>query len=174
MVTTLNFFIKILTEIFQVSINGQNEDGEANSVTIISPHTYHWGAFGLWGECSAECGGGIKSRKRLCYTDSEELVLNSHCAGLEDAETETDWCNIQPCDETGGGCFYNEWQDLSFSETPLFQLVRDDHIGRVQLIKLNIYVPFNPSKVLSRIHNFENVRAIGYGIGPLCQFKKKT
>jgi len=48
-----------------------------------------WGDFGDWSECTAECGGGTKTRNRTCNHSDEEQCLGENSESLE--------CGTLPC-----------------------------------------------------------------------------
>ena len=53
----------------------------------------NWAGLGAWGNCTAECGGGIQTRERACQnTASAEAGVM--CLG---GNTETRKCNVQQC-----------------------------------------------------------------------------
>uniref|UniRef100_A0A3P8W5P6 Adhesion G protein-coupled receptor B1 n=1 Tax=Cynoglossus semilaevis TaxID=244447 RepID=A0A3P8W5P6_CYNSE len=54
-----------------------------------------WSVWGLWAQCSSECGGGIQIRKRNCQSPPEESYL---CEGVVE---EGRPCNSQPCSAAG-------------------------------------------------------------------------
>ena len=55
-----------------------------------------WGKFGNWTDCSATCGGGQRSRTRLCNNPAPQFQgLNCTADGSND--TETNGCNLQEC-----------------------------------------------------------------------------
>ena len=58
-----------------------------------------WGDFGDWSECTAECGGGTKSRFRTCNHSDEEQCLGENSESLE--------CGTLPC-PLGGRHFRNQ------------------------------------------------------------------
>ena len=53
----------------------------------------NWGAFGAWSSCSVTCGGGIRSRTRLC-NNSSPSDGGQPCVG---SSTQTERCNVQNC-----------------------------------------------------------------------------
>ena len=50
-----------------------------------------WGPWGAYTKCSKKCGGGSKSRKRVCVAPK---YGGKPCAG---AAVENTKCNTQPC-----------------------------------------------------------------------------
>ncbi|CAG5111143.1 Oidioi.mRNA.OKI2018_I69.chr2.g5477.t1.cds [Oikopleura dioica] len=48
-----------------------------------------WSQWSSWGECSAECGSGIKTRQRACVKFGDE-----DCEG---SKFDTEQCNTEPC-----------------------------------------------------------------------------
>lgn len=53
----------------------------------------NWGSWQLWGECSASCGGGHRSRIRLCNNPSPSNS-GRPCPG---DSSQLSRCNTQPC-----------------------------------------------------------------------------
>uniref|UniRef100_A0A3P8VWU6 Adhesion G protein-coupled receptor B1 n=1 Tax=Cynoglossus semilaevis TaxID=244447 RepID=A0A3P8VWU6_CYNSE len=65
-----------------------------------------WSVWGLWAQCSSECGGGIQIRKRNCQSPPEESYL---CEGVVE---EGRPCNSQPCSAAGKGHHLSRSQSL--------------------------------------------------------------
>ncbi|XP_058503166.1 adhesion G protein-coupled receptor B1 isoform X5 [Solea solea] len=63
-----------------------------------------WSVWGLWAQCSSDCGGGIQTRTRTCQSPPEESYL---CEGVVE---EGRPCNSQPC--TGKGRHLSRSQSL--------------------------------------------------------------
>ncbi|KAG7474731.1 adhesion G protein-coupled receptor B1-like isoform X8 [Solea senegalensis] len=63
-----------------------------------------WNVWGLWAQCSSDCGGGIQTRTRTCQSPPEESYL---CEGVVE---EGRPCNSQPC--TGKGRHLSRSQSL--------------------------------------------------------------
>jgi len=60
----------------------------------IIPVVDQWGPWDEWSECDATCGGGVRSRMRVC--------TGENCIG---SNIESEECNLQPC-VTPGECQY--------------------------------------------------------------------
>ena len=54
-----------------------------------------WGSWGGFGECSENCGGGIKSRTRSCVNSLDEIQPAADCAG---PSTDEELCNETSCE----------------------------------------------------------------------------
>ncbi|XP_047196950.1 adhesion G protein-coupled receptor B1 isoform X4 [Hippoglossus stenolepis] len=63
-----------------------------------------WSVWGVWAQCSSECGGGIQTRTRTCQSPPEESYL---CEGVVE---EGRPCNSQSC--TGKGRHLSRSQSL--------------------------------------------------------------
>ncbi|XP_069393384.1 adhesion G protein-coupled receptor B1 isoform X9 [Paralichthys olivaceus] len=63
-----------------------------------------WSVWGVWAQCSSECGGGIQTRTRTCQSPPEESYL---CEGVVE---EGRPCNSQAC--TGKGRHLSRSQSL--------------------------------------------------------------
>ncbi|XP_056893820.1 hemicentin-1 isoform X2 [Takifugu flavidus] len=61
--------------------------------TANCPVDGNWGSWQLWGECSASCGGGQRSRLRLCNNPSTSNG-GRPCPG---DSSQLSRCNMQPC-----------------------------------------------------------------------------
>ena len=68
-----------------------------------------WSDFGPWSECSANCGGGTKTRTRTC-TNPAPANGGADCVG--DA-TETQDCNTHKCPVDGGWSDFGDWSTCS-------------------------------------------------------------
>ena len=69
-----------------------------------------WSDFGSWTECSATCGGGIRTRIRTC-TNSAPEYGGADCQG---SNIETQPCNIDPCIPVDGGWSdFGSWTECS-------------------------------------------------------------
>ncbi|ELU15433.1 hypothetical protein CAPTEDRAFT_224576 [Capitella teleta] len=55
-----------------------------------------WSPWGYWGECSATCGGGLKTRSRTC-TNPQPLHDGTQCVGNDRVNIT---CNILDCSES--------------------------------------------------------------------------
>lgn len=66
-----------------------------------------WGPWGQWGECSAQCGGGFRIRRRKC-DDPAPLNGGLDCAGCH---MDYEVCNIQPCAEVKKMGPWTPWLD---------------------------------------------------------------
>lgn len=88
--------------------------------------SYSW-ALGAWSDCSAECGGGNRTRSVFCVNAAGIQVDNNSCPGRKPRSTEK--CNIQACDFcatnpclgrgtcANGACTCNEGYTGQFCET---------------------------------------------------------
>ena len=65
----------------------------SSSISTGSSVDGGWSDYTDWTECSVECGGGIRSRTRLC---NNPAPLNSGALCVGDG-TETEECNPSPC-----------------------------------------------------------------------------
>ncbi|KAL5248186.1 hypothetical protein ACHWQZ_G017384 [Mnemiopsis leidyi] len=68
-----------------------------------------WSDYGVWSECSADCGTGTKSRTRTC-TNPAPANGGADCVG---EATETQNCNTQPCPVDGGWSDNGNWSECS-------------------------------------------------------------
>ena len=68
-----------------------------------------WSEFGAWSECSADCGGGTKTKNRTC-TNPAPANGGADCAG---SATETQECNTQGCPVDGGYSDFGDWSECS-------------------------------------------------------------
>jgi len=57
-----------------------------------------------WGQCTAQCGGGVKMRSRSVIQESEHGGLP--CPD----DVHSEMCNLEPCDDT---CVWNVWSPWS-------------------------------------------------------------
>ena len=60
---------------------------------VETPVDGGWSSYGNWSKCSAECGGGTKTRSRKC-DNPEPSFGGKDCEG---DTTETKPCNPKPC-----------------------------------------------------------------------------
>jgi hypothetical protein len=69
---------------------------DESQACIADPCTYTWET-GSWGDCSEDCGGGIRARTVSCKeVETVTIVDDSNCeAGSKPAVSEA--CNIDPC-----------------------------------------------------------------------------
>ena len=51
-----------------------------------------WGDWSAWGDCSEPCGGGVRSRTRVCDSPDPEL-----CTADGSSAGETESCNPETC-----------------------------------------------------------------------------
>ncbi|RMX52480.1 hypothetical protein pdam_00013778 [Pocillopora damicornis] len=70
-----------------------------------------YSAWGPYGECSKQCGGGEQTRRRTC-TNPPPAHGGKNCAGLG-PELSTRECNTQNCPIDGGFSNWLEWSDCS-------------------------------------------------------------
>ena len=82
----------------------QSEEFEGGAVMAVK-----WGDWGNWSECSAECGGGTKSRNRSC-TNPTPAYSGIQCTGNS---TEIQHCNTHPCPINGGWSDFGDWSECS-------------------------------------------------------------
>ncbi|XP_071117871.1 A disintegrin and metalloproteinase with thrombospondin motifs adt-1-like isoform X2 [Haliotis cracherodii] len=66
-----------------------------------------WNGWETWGDCSAICGGGMRSRTRTCQGP---FFLGAPCPG-EGGHTEE--CNIFECPVDGSWLPWHDWRDCS-------------------------------------------------------------
>ena len=77
-----------------------NKSGEHEA-----PRNGGWTRYGKWSDCSADCGGGRKTRIRSC-TDPTPANGGANCIG----ETViTRKCNLNPCPINGGWTVFTGW-----------------------------------------------------------------
>eukprot|EP00795_Rhopilema_esculentum_P001012 gene1012-15336_t len=65
-----------------------------------------YGPWGKYGSCSVTCGGGVKTRRRLC-DDPKPAFGGNDCSALG-PDTESAQCNTHECPVHGG---YGPWQE---------------------------------------------------------------
>ena len=80
------------------------------SLILVVPES-SWSQWSSWGFCSKDCGGGVRKRRRKCYTPDSRYGENK-CRG---AMVEYKICNIQVCK---GNCKMN-WR-ISLSNFPCY------------------------------------------------------
>ena len=68
-----------------------------------------WSEFGDWSECSADCGGGDKTRIRTCINPAPANG-GADCKG---ESTENQTCNLDPCPVNGGWSEFGDWSTCS-------------------------------------------------------------
>ncbi|CAK8677556.1 unnamed protein product [Clavelina lepadiformis] len=71
----------------------------------LYPPAPFWEDFGKWSDCSATCGGGSQTRKRMCKDGANPRVISNGCIG-EGIEKRS--CNTTPCP---GNHEWGEWSD---------------------------------------------------------------
>ncbi|XP_076802146.1 uncharacterized protein LOC143446411 isoform X2 [Clavelina lepadiformis] len=71
----------------------------------LYPPAPFWEDFGKWSDCSATCGGGSQTRKRMCKDGANPRVISNGCIG-EGIEKRS--CNTIPCP---GNHEWGEWSD---------------------------------------------------------------
>jgi len=78
----------------------------------------HWGAWGGWEACSAECGSGISKRRRVC----NEKPGEESCFGVggnieykESLTVQTRICNVNPCPKKFEWDNWSDWSRCSVS-----------------------------------------------------------
>ncbi|XP_065934945.1 uncharacterized protein [Magallana gigas] len=84
--------------------NGINED-HLQCNTQPCPVDGHFNEWGTWTLCSHSCGGGIKTRFRLC-NDPFPAFGGRNCSGSFQQFSQ---CNPLPCPIDGGLSIWNEW-----------------------------------------------------------------
>eukprot|EP00105_Crassostrea_gigas_P005928 XP_011419685.1 PREDICTED: coadhesin isoform X2 [Crassostrea gigas] len=84
--------------------NGINED-HLHCNTQPCPVDGHFSEWGTWTLCSHSCGGGIKTRFRLC-NDPFPAFGGRNCSGSFQQFFQ---CNPLPCPIDGGLSIWNEW-----------------------------------------------------------------
>ncbi|XP_052715476.1 A disintegrin and metalloproteinase with thrombospondin motifs adt-1-like isoform X1 [Crassostrea angulata] len=84
--------------------NGINED-HLHCNTQPCPVDGHFSEWGTWTLCSHSCGGGIKTRFRLC-NDPFPAFGGKNCSGSFQQFFQ---CNPLPCPIDGGLSIWNEW-----------------------------------------------------------------
>ena len=55
-----------------------------------------WGDWSAWGQCSEPCGGGVRSRTRVCDSSAPELG-DAVCTSDGSSAGETESCNPETC-----------------------------------------------------------------------------
>ena len=69
----------------------------------------NWGAWSSWSECSATCGGGIRTKTREC-NDPPSAFNGDDCQGLSIEESE---CKAQKCPIDGNWGAWSAWSECS-------------------------------------------------------------
>ncbi|XP_070552180.1 cell surface hyaluronidase-like isoform X2 [Ptychodera flava] len=75
---------------------GSDTEVEQCLGVVGCPVDGNWGEWLPWSDCSAECGGGVRNRTRLC--DNPPAVYGG--APCEGAGEEIEPCNVEPCPTT--------------------------------------------------------------------------
>ncbi|CAL9698264.1 unnamed protein product [Knipowitschia caucasica] len=71
-----------------------------------------WSQWSLWTECSMTCGGGVKTRKRLCNNPAPQSGGRG-CVGVADQRRE---CNTHICTDSGGPWLpWSLWSECTVS-----------------------------------------------------------
>uniref|UniRef100_A0A3B4BCF7 Uncharacterized protein n=1 Tax=Periophthalmus magnuspinnatus TaxID=409849 RepID=A0A3B4BCF7_9GOBI len=65
-----------------------------------------WSQWSPWAECSMSCGGGVKSRTRLCNNPPAPAHGGRECQG---ARQETTYCQAPDCPVDGGWSRWSPW-----------------------------------------------------------------
>ncbi|XP_076872442.1 hemicentin-1 isoform X2 [Brachyhypopomus gauderio] len=81
--------------------------------TASCPLDGNWGPWQTWGECSSSCGGGERTRLRLCNSPSPSNQ-GRPCPG---DSTQLTRCNVQPCPggpQKARGSFIGNINDVEF------------------------------------------------------------
>ena len=94
-------------ELIGQTYNGWNDLGAVKSdprdtLCILTAINGNWGAWSTWSECTATCGGGIRTKTREC-TDPPPEFNGANCQGLPNKESE---CNTEECAGTVFILFY--------------------------------------------------------------------
>ncbi|MEE6465587.1 hypothetical protein FKM82_006602, partial [Ascaphus truei] len=85
---------------------GQNrEERYCNEHLPCPPHVF-WSSWGPWERCTAQCGGGIQARRRICENGSE-------CPGCS---VEHQSCNTNPCSELKKTTPWTPWTPVNISD----------------------------------------------------------
>jgi len=75
---------------------GADDESQLKSCTMVSCSTSTWGSWSSWGQCSANCGTGVKQRTRSCS--------GSNCAGVStDSQSCTTSCGDASFQRMGTG-----------------------------------------------------------------------
>ena len=81
-----------------------NKSGEYEA-----PRNGGWTRYGKWSDCSADCGGGRKTRIRSC-TNPTPANGGTDCIG---ETVTTRKCNLNPCPINGGWTVFTGWSSCS-------------------------------------------------------------
>ncbi|XP_064625649.1 contactin-associated protein-like 2 [Lineus longissimus] len=84
-----------------------NNTEERQCNTHSCPVDGYWQDWATWDDCTAECGGGIKSRTRTCIPPMHN---GTSCVG---SDTEQEQCNTQQCPVDGVWLAWGLWSPCS-------------------------------------------------------------
>ncbi|XP_077165765.1 semaphorin-5A isoform X6 [Paroedura picta] len=86
---------------------GQNrEERYCNEHFLCSPYMF-WTGWGVWERCTAQCGGGIQARHRVCKNGPD-------CPGCS---IEYQACNTSPCPELKKTTPWTPWTPVNISDS---------------------------------------------------------
>ncbi|XP_042148268.1 hemicentin-1 [Ixodes scapularis] len=93
--------------------NGLQCLGEASEVApcLDCPASVNggWSPWSLWSQCTVSCGGGTRSRSRLCNSPTPAFG-GKPCQGND---IQTDFCNSNDCPVHGGWSDWSTWGECS-------------------------------------------------------------
>ncbi|XP_029929330.1 semaphorin-5B-like [Myripristis murdjan] len=102
---------------------GQGREERLCNEKTPCPQPVLWTAWGPWARCSADCGGGVHSRTRVCENGNS-------CPGCA---TEYKACNLEACPEVRRNTPWTPWMPVNVSQDGSRQEQRSRYTCRALL-----------------------------------------